>query len=175
MARNNASAQNELQNAAYRAVENFRDAMFTETECAFIARITKYDKGKHVADVQPLTKLSDGTDSAQYLDIPVAENCYMLDELVDALKPEFEKADQNHTIPAHDGVPAHIHTSLAGKLPKKHLLRVGVPVVCVVLDRDNDNWAGGNDASTYMPNTSRTHDANDSIIVGVLGGTWLGG
>ena len=175
MARNNATAQNELQNAAYRAVENFRDAMFTETECAYIARITKYDKIKHIADVQPLVKSSEGIDSAQYLDIPVAENCYMLDELVDALRPEFEKADQNHTIPAHPGAPAHIHTSLAGKLPKKHLLRVGVPVVCVVLDRDNDNWHGGNDASTFMPNTSRTHDANDSIVVGVLGGTWLGG
>lgn len=175
MARNNATAQNELQNAAYRAVENFRNAMFTETECAYIARITKYDKIKHIADVQPLVKSSEGIDSAQYLDIPVAENCYMLDELVDALRPEFEKTDQNHTIPAHPGAPAHIHTSLAEKLPKKHLLRVGVPVVCVVLDRDNDNWRGGNDASTFMPNTSRTHDANDSVVVGVLGGTWLGG
>lgn len=175
MAKNNASSQNELQNAAYRAVENFRNAMFTETECCFIARLVRYDKIKHLADVQPLVKLSDGSDSAQYLDIPVAESCYLWDEWVDAYRPEFVKGDKDHAIPAHDGVPSHSHTNYVGKLPKKRLLRPGVPVICVVLDRDNDNWPGGRSASTFMPNTSRTHDATDSVVIGVLGGDWLDG
>ena len=53
----------------------------------------------------------------------------------------------------------------------EHLLRAqGVPVVCVTLDRDNDNWEGGRKANTYDPETLRTHDINDSIVIGVLGG-----
>ena len=169
MAKNNSSSQNELQNAAYHAVENFRQAMFTETECCYIARLVRYDKKKHLADVQPLTQLSEGVDSAQYLDIPVAENCYMIDEMIDALKSEFSKVDTNTSLPEHES------TSFVSKLPKYNLLRVGVPVVCAVLDRDNDNWKGGRDASTFMPNTNRTHDANDSIVIGVLGGDWKNG
>ncbi|MBW0437283.1 hypothetical protein KDZ21_03520 [Lactobacillus crispatus] len=169
MAKNNSSSQNELQNAAYHAVENFRRAMFTETECCYIARLVRYDKKKHLADVQPLTQLSEGVDSAQYLDIPVAENCYMIDEMIDALKSEFSKVDTNTSLPEHES------TSFVSKLPKNNLLRVGVPVVCAVLDRDNDNWKGGRDASTFMPNTNRTHDANDSIVIGVLGGDWKNG
>lgn len=169
MAKNNSSSQNELQNAAYHAVENFRRAMFTEIECCYIARLVRYDKKKHLADVQPLTQLSEGVDSAQYLDIPVAENCYMIDEMIDALKSEFSKVDTNTSLPEHES------TSFVSKLPKNNLLRVGVPVVCAVLDRDNDNWKGGRDASTFMPNTNRTHDANDSIVIGVLGGDWKNG
>ncbi len=165
MAKNNSSSQNELQNAAYEAVRNFRQAMFTETECFYIAKLVKYDKKKHLADVQPLAQLSDGSDSAQYLDIPVAENCYMIDEMLDTLKSEFSKLDSNEKI----------STSFVSKFPKKSLLRVGVPVICAVLDRDNDNWKGGRDASTYLPNTNRTHDANDSIVIGVLGGDWVNG
>lgn len=49
-------------------------------------------------------------------------------------------------------------------------MRAGVPVVAVVLDRDNDNWKGGRAVNNYIPNSSRLHDANDAIIIGVLGG-----
>ena len=45
-----------------------------------------------------------------------------------------------------------------------------MPVVCVTLDRDNDNWKGGREVNTYDPETLRTHDVNDSIVIGVLGG-----
>lgn len=89
----------------------------------------------------------------------------MFDEMADALKPEFSKADRDHSLPEHSA------TSLASKLPKRHLMRAGVPVVCAVLDRDNDNWDGSTD--TYTPNSGRMHDANDSVVIGVLGGSWL--
>ena len=49
-------------------------------------------------------------------------------------------------------------------------MRAGIPVVAVVLDRDNDNWEGGRAVNNYIPNSSRLHDANDAIIIGVLGG-----
>ncbi|WP_257874793.1 hypothetical protein [Lactobacillus crispatus] len=143
--------------------------MFTDMECCYIARLVKYDKESHLADIQPLTKMSEGMDSAQYLDIPVTENCYMMDEMLDELKSEFSKVDTNTSLPEHES------TSFVSKFPKKRLLRVGVPVVCAVLDRDNDNWKGGRDATTFMPNTNRTHDANDSVVIGVLGGDWVNG
>ena len=77
---------------------------------------------------------------------------------MDRLKPELAKID------------AHVGSNLTGRLPTKRLMRAGVPVVAVVLDRDNDNWKGGRAVNNYIPNSSRLHDANDAIIIGVLGG-----
>lgn len=169
------SSQAEALGAAAIAVRHFKHAIFAESSNFFIAKVVKYDKVNHLADVQPLAKLSTGQTSAQYLELPVTESCYLLDEMVDALKSEFAKADQDHTIPAHPGAPAHIHTNFVGKLPKKHFMRAGVPVVCAVLDRDNDNWKGGRSVEAFEPNSSRMHDANDAVVIGVLGGTWLDG
>lgn len=163
------SSQAEALGAAAIAVRHFKHAIFAESSNFFIAKVVKYDKVNHLADVQPLAKLSTGQTVAQYLELPVVESCYLLDEMVDALKPEFAKADQNHTI------PAHIHTNFVGKMPKRHFMRAGVPVVCAVLDRDNDNWKGGRSVEAFEPNSSRMHDANDAVVIGVLGGTWLDG
>ncbi|MDB6263641.1 hypothetical protein [Lactobacillus amylovorus] len=163
------SSQAEALGAAAIAVRHFKHAIFAESSNFFIAKVVKYDKVNHLADVQPLAKLSTGQTVAQYLELPVVESCYLLDEMVDALKPEFAKADQNHTI------PAHIHTNFVGKMPKRHFMRAGVPVVCAVLDRDNDNWGGGRSVEAFEPNSSRMHDANDAVVIGVLGGTWLDG
>lgn len=156
------SSQAEALGAAAIAVRHFKHAIFAESSNFFIAKVVKYDKVNHLADVQPLAKLSTGQTSAQYLELPVTESCYLLDEMVDALKPEFAKADQDHT-------------NFVGKLPKKHFMRAGVPVVCAVLDRDNDNWKGGRSVEAFEPNSSRMHDANDAVVIGVLGGTWLDG
>ena len=98
------NSQAEIQTAGVQAVKNFRNAIFTEIDSAFLARVVKYDKKKHIADLQPLAKLSDGQERAQLLDVPVAEQCYMFDEMVDALKHEFAKADTDHALPAHDGI-----------------------------------------------------------------------
>lgn len=163
------SSQAEALGAAAIAVKHFKHAIFAESSNFFIAKVVKYDKVNHLADVQPLAKLSTGQVSAQYLELPVVESCYLLDEMVDALKPEFAKADQDHTI------PAHIHTNFVGKMPKKHFMRAGVPVVCAVLDRDNTNWKGGRSVEAFEPDSSRMHDANDAVVIGVLGGTWLDG
>lgn len=160
------SSQAEALGAAAIAVRHFKHAIFAESSNFFIAKVVKYDKVNHLADVQPLAKLSTGQTVAQYLELPVVESCYLLDEMADALKPEFAKADQNHTI---------IHTNFVGKMPKRHFMRAGVPVVCAVLDRDNDNWGGGRSVEAFEPNSSRMHDANDAVVVGVLGGTWLDG
>lgn len=163
----NSSSQAELKKAWYHGFHKFEHGIYAGIKSFYIAKVVSYDQKKHRADVLPLANWSDGTKSAQYLDIPVVESCYMFDEMADALKPEFSKADSDHSLPEHSA------TSLAGKLPKRHLMRAGVPVVCAVLDRDNDNWDGSTD--TYTPNSGRMHDANDSVVIGVLGGSWLSG
>lgn len=143
------SSQAELKKAWYHGMHKFEHGIYAGIKSFYIAKVVKYDKSKHIADVLPLANWSDGTKSAQYLDVPVIESCYLFDEMADALR--------------------------AGKLPKKHFMRAGVPVVCAVLDRDNDAWKGGRSVETFTPASGRIHDANDSVIIGVLGGNWLDG
>lgn len=153
-----AQSQNEERKAAMNAMRKFQWGILAGMDNAFIAKVIDYNERDHTADILPLANSSDGETSAQYLDIPVAESCYMIDEIIERLKPEYEKVD------------AKTGSNLVDKLPKKKLMRKGVPVIAVVLDRDNDNWEGGRAVNTYTPNSSRVHDANDAIIVGVLGG-----
>lgn len=146
------SSQAELKKAWYHGMHKFEHGIYAGIKSFYIAKVVKYDKKKHLADVLPLANWSDGTKSAQYLDVPVIESCYLWDEWVDAFRPEF-----------------------VGKLPKRRFMRAGVPVVVAVLDRDNDNWGGGRSVNTFTPNSGRIHDANDSVVIGILGGTWLDG
>lgn len=50
--------------------------------CAYLARVTRYDKKHRVADVQPLANVPEGGSSAQVLDVPVAANLCALDSLL---------------------------------------------------------------------------------------------
>ena len=159
-----ANSRNELNKFALNTFKHMKDRSDMENSSAFIAKIVKYDSKKHLADVQPLANLIDGQKASQLLEIPVAENCYIIDEILERLKPDFTATDTNSRIPAHD------NSNFVNHFPKHKLLRAGVPVVCVTLDRDNDNWKGGREANTYDPETLRTHDINDSIVIGVLGG-----
>lgn len=153
-----AQSQNSEKTDWYKAICKLKWGFLSKFNTAFIAKVIAYDKKKHIADILPLAESSSGEVSAQYLDIPVSESCYMIDELIERLKPELTKIDKK------------CGSDIVKKLPKKRLIRPGVPVVAVVLDRDNDNWEGGRAVNTYMPNSSRLHDANDAIIIGVLGG-----
>lgn len=159
-----ANSRNELNKYALKTFKHMKDRSDMENSSAFIAKIVKYDSKKHLADVQPLANLIDGQKASQLLEIPVAENCYIIDEILERLKPDFTATDTNSRIPAHD------NSNFVSHYPKHKLLRAGVPVVCVTLDRDNDNWKGGREVNTYDPETLRTHDINDSIVIGVLGG-----
>lgn len=159
-----ANSRNELNKFALKTFKHMKDRSDMENSSAFIAKIVKYDSKKHLADVQPLANLIDGQKASQLLEIPVAENCYIIDEILERLKPDFTATDTNSRISAHD------NSNFVNHFPKHKLLRAGVPVVCVTLDRDNDNWKGGREANTYDPETLRTHDINDSIVIGVLGG-----
>lgn len=159
-----ANSRNELNKFALKTFKHMKDRSDMENSSAFIAKIVRYDSKKHLADVQPLANLIDGQKASQLLEIPVAENCYIIDEILERLKPDFTAADTNSRISAHD------NSNFVSHYPKHKLLRAGVPVVCVTLDRDNDNWKGGREANTYDPETLRTHDINDSIVIGVLGG-----
>lgn len=170
-----ANSKNQENGYWYKTIQHLNDRMLANVDSAYIAKVVKYDSEKHLADVQPLANLSDGQQSSQLLDVPVAENCYMLDELLERFKPDFEAVDANSKIPAHDGAPAHQNSHFIEHYPKKKFMRVGVPVVGVVLDHDNDNWEGGRSTNNYDPETLRQHDINDSIIVAVLGGDAVDG
>ncbi|MCT3603154.1 hypothetical protein EFS28_07285 [Lactobacillus acidophilus] len=153
------ASKNEELTAAYKGMRKFQWGIRSSVQVAFIAKVVKYDKKNHRADLQPLANMSNGQTSAQYLDVPVAESCYILDEVLDRLKPEFKKVDSSGT-----------SSGFVDKYRKKPFMRAGVPVVAVVLDRDNDNWEGGNKVNIYTPNSSRIHDYNDAVVVAVLGG-----
>lgn len=152
------SSREEALKGAYNGMHKIHHGIFAGIKVAGLAKVVKYDKKKHLADVLPMINNAEGDESAQYLEVPVAENCYIFDEWKARVTPEFKKVD------------AHVHSNIVDKFPKKDLMRPGVPVVYVVLDRDTDNWKGGRDSSTFTPATGRMHDANDMIIVGVLGG-----
>ena len=152
------TSQNEELKAMYNMMEKLQHGFLARVRVANLAKVVKYNASSHTADIQPLAKLSDGQVPAQLLDVPVSENCYIIDEILDRLKPELSKVD------------SRIGSSIVAKFPKKHLMRPGVPVAYVTLDRDTDNWERGRKAKIYMPNTSRLHDINDSVIIGVFGG-----
>lgn len=152
-------SQSEKHSAAYNAIQKLKHGIFSELDVAFLAKVVSYDRKKHTADILPLANLSDGQKSAQYLDVPVSQNCYLIDELLEKFKPEFSKTDSNSEI------KDHTKTNFIEKYPPKKFFRPGVIVVAVALDRDTDNFDGEN---TFDPSGVRMHDSNDSIIIGVV-------
>ena len=86
-----AQSQNEERKAAINAMRKFQWGILAGMDNAFIAKVIDYNEGEHTADILPLANSSDGETSAQYLDIPVAESCYMIDEIIERLKPEYER------------------------------------------------------------------------------------
>ena len=117
-----ANSRYELNKFALKTFKHMKDRSDMENSSAFIAKIVKYDSKKHLADVQPLANLLDGQKASQLLEIPVAENCYIIDEILERLKPDFTATDTNSRIPAHD------NSNFVSHYPKHKLLRAGVPV-----------------------------------------------
>ena len=149
--------KNEELKAMYNMMEKLHHRFLAGIRVANIAKIVKYNASRHTADIQPLAKLSDGQVPAQLLDVPVSENCYILDEVLNRMKSEFSKVD------------ARVGSNLVGCLPANNLMRSGVPVAYITLDRDSDNWEVDK-ANIYQPNSSRLHDINDSVVIAVFGG-----
>ena len=94
-----ANSRNELNKFALETFKHMKDRSDMENSSAFIAKIVKYDSKKHLANVQPLANLIDGQKASQLLEIPVAENCYIIDEILERLKPDFTATDTNSRIP----------------------------------------------------------------------------
>lgn len=146
-------SQKVKQDAWYSAMQKLVHAITTDIDCTYLARVVKYDKKRHEADIQPLATTSEGAERAQYLDVPVASTVYASDELLEALKNEFKIID-NKT-----------GSGLVDAIPGPSMVE-GATVVVVCLDQDSENYTS--DGTTYSPATSRQHSANDSIIVGVM-------
>ena len=144
----------------YKAMKNFANSMNYDLDCCYPAKVVKYDKTKHIADLAPLNNFSDGSKKAQILDVQVSKCCYEFDEWLAAVKSDFAKVDGYA-----DDKGIQIASSFVSKIPKP-LMHEGAVVVAVVFDHDTDDWDGT--AKEYTPSTSRQHDINDSVIVGVL-------
>lgn len=135
------ATQQELQNGVNNAFAKLCHGISNDIDCAFIAKVTKYDGSKHTCNLLPLANTSYGEKKAQYEDVPVSDNCYKFDEWAKSV------------------------SSMEGMKIPKPSMKIGAIVVAVVLDHDTDDWDGT--ASTYTPD-SRIHDANDSVVIGVL-------
>ena len=65
----NSSSQAEIKKAWYHGFHKFEHGIYSGIKSFYIAKVVNYDRKKHRADVLPLANWSDGTKSAQYLDI----------------------------------------------------------------------------------------------------------
>lgn len=106
-------SQDYIQRTAYEAFEGIINNIKRTIKVSFLARVVKYNKERHIADIVPLVTTSDGEISAQLLDVPVSRNCYGLDEYL-------EKITNNY----------------------KPVMRNGAVVVAVIMDKNHDNWEG---------------------------------
>lgn len=154
------ASQDQSQNSGYIAMQNIIHAIRNSIYVAEICKVVKYDKKKHTADVLPLANSSNGENSPQLLDVPVSKNCYQVDELIAAIKDDFNKIDIFQTEKGKK-----IGSSLIKHIPKK-VMKKGAIVIALIVDNDTDNWTGSN--ATFTPETNRMHDINDAIIVGVI-------
>lgn len=141
--------------------KQFLNHVYNRISVAQLGKVIKYNKKKHLVTVLPLAKSSDGEESAQLMDVPVARSCYQMDEFIKKLKPEFKKIDKYE-----NSKGGKINTNLVKKMPKP-VLKKGAVVVMVFMDNDTDNWTFGS-SKTFLPETNRRHDVNDAIVVGVL-------
>lgn len=148
-------SQSYTQSTPHDAMDGIITGIKAFLKVAFLARVVKYDKKKHIADIVPLANSFSGEVSAQLLDVPVSRNCYEMDEYLDKVKSDYKILDNN----------PKIGTSLLTTLSPKPAMRKGAVVIAVVMDKDHDNWT---DSGNFNPNTKRLHDINDSIIVGVM-------
>lgn len=153
-------SQERTQSAGYNAFEKIIHGIKNTIHCGQLARVTSYDDKKHIADITPMMNLSNNATSAQLLDVPVAANCYQFDDWLKAVKSDFEKIDK------YEANDKKMSTELADSVPDKPLMRIGAIVCFIVLDGDTDNWDGSN--KNFKPNSIRSHDPNDAIIVGVI-------
>lgn len=154
------ASQASIQNSAGNAMEKIIHHILLEANVAELAKVVKYDKKKHIADLLPLTNLPNGEPSAQLLDVPVVKSCYQLDELIEKIKPDFKDVDKFETEKGKK-----IGSSFVKKLPKK-VMKKNAVVIVLFLNRDMDKWRGG--TTTFTPETNRLHDINDGIVIGVV-------
>ena len=82
-------SKNEELKAMFNMMNKLHHGFLARMKVGNMAKVVKYNKNTHTADIQPLAKSSDGQTPAQLLDVPVSENCYIIDEILDRLKPEL--------------------------------------------------------------------------------------
>jgi len=129
------------------ALEAFVDYIGSAFRVCIPARITKYDKKNHTADVQPLIKDNSGDNPGIIQDVLVAKSVYMIDEIWE-----------------------HMNDYISGAkiTPPKKLIKVGSEVAVVFCDYSIDNYTPGNGKIVSRGTDDRQHNVNDGIIVALI-------
>ena len=131
------------------ALEAFGDYMGSTFRVCIPARITKYDKKHHTADVQPLIKDNSGDNPGIIQDVLVAKSVYMIDEIWDKMD-DYISGDKIKITP-----------------PKK-LIKVGTEVTVVFCDYSIDHYKPGDGKIVSRGSDDRQHNVNDGIIVALM-------
>lgn len=109
------------------------------------AKVVKYDKARHVADVLPLVSDTDGMDTPAIInECPVLYPCYAVDELRKEIKG--------------------LATKSLAPIKERPTMKTGATVFIVFNNRDLDNF----EKSSYTKASERMHSINDAVVVGVL-------
>lgn len=129
------------------ALEAFGDYMGSAFRVCIPARITKYDKKNHTADVQPLIKDNSGDNPGIIQDVCVAKSVYMIDEIWE-----------------------HMNDYISGAkiTPPKKLIKVGTEVTVVFCDYSIDHYTPGDGKIVSRGSDDRQHNVNDGIIVALM-------
>ncbi|GEP72040.1 hypothetical protein FD12_GL001384 [Lentilactobacillus rapi DSM 19907 = JCM 15042] len=116
-----------------------------ETNVGEFAKIVRYNKGSHTADVQPLVDDVGGRDEARIInECPVLYPCYAVDELRAEIISKGQDAMKT--------------------ISPRPTIKPGATVFIVFNNRDLDNFTGG----SFQKSSDRMHDINDAVVVGVL-------
>lgn len=129
------------------ALEAFGDYIGSTFRVCIPARIKKYDKKNHTADVQPLIKDNSGDNPGIIQDVRVAKSVYMIDEM-------WEKMDD--------------YISGAKITPPKKLIKVGTEVAVIFCDYSIDHYTPGDGKIVSRGSDDRQHSINDGIIVALM-------
>lgn len=136
-----------IENPLSQAFESFGDYLGSTFHVSMPARITKYDKDSHKADVQPLIKDNSGDNPGIIQNVDVAKSVYLIDEIWDKMSS---------------------YISGAKITPPDKLVRKGAEVIIVFCDYSMDSYSPGKGKIVSRGPDDRQHNVNDAVIVALM-------
>jgi len=124
--------------------DGFAEMLKQDISCVTIARVVKYDKDNHEADVQPLFLQANDDKKSMILACPVAQSCYAGDEL-----------------------QAKLEKFVAGFKADPPMMVEGSTVIVLFNDENMDNYENGNGDLIKVDSDTR-HQVSSGLVAGVI-------